>query len=370
MKYSMIAPQKYIQGKGVLGEIGHYVTLFGSKALVVWGPRTKAAVSDAVIPSLEKEGIEYIEEMFPGECTRENAARFATVAQENNVKVIVALGGGKILDCAKGAANSINLPIIVVPTIAATDAPTSGLSVWYNDEGDYVDFELWRFNPNIVMVDTAVIAKAPARQFVSGIGDALSTWLEAETSFKGRSGTCALGLPPLAVMAIAKKCYETLLEYGIEAKSAIEQQVVTPAVEKCVEANVLMSGIGFESGGLASAHSVANALPFFPETHHFYHGEKVAFGIVTQLCIDEDMPAAEIYKVVDFLIDVGLPVCFEDLNMQDVNRERIISFGEVAAGPGALAHNHPFEVTPESIAHAMIAADALGRRRKALKSKT
>lgn len=367
MKYAMIAPRKYVQGKGVLNELGYYTGLLGKKALVIWGPRTKAAVQDVVIPSLEKEGIAFIDEIFPGECTRENAAKYADIVQANNAEVIVALGGGKVLDCAKGAAAKANRPILVVPTIAGTDAPTSGLSVWYNDAGDYLDFEMWRFNPDIVLVDTGVIAQAPARQLVSGMGDALSTWLEADASFKGRSLTCSGGLPPLAVMAIAKTCYETLLEYGIEAKSAVELQVVTPAVEKVVEANILMSGIGFESGGLASSHAVANSLPYFPETHAFYHGEKVAFGIVTQLCLEEDLRASEIYRVVDFLIDVGLPVCFEDLNLKDVSRDRIMSFGAEVTGPGSLAHNHNFEVTAESMAHAMIAADALGKRRKQLK---
>ncbi len=368
MKKVMIAPGKYIQGKGVLSEIGNYTAMLGKKAYVMWGKRTKAAVKDAVIPSFEKEGIQFVEEIFRGECTQEEAARNAKIASDNNAEVFVALGGGKVIDAAKGAADSLGLPIIVVPTIAATDAPTSGLSVWYTDEGDYLSLDFWKFNPNIVLVDTAVISKAPVRQFVSGIADALTTWLEANASYKGRSVTVAGGLPPLAVMAIAKTCYETLLEYGIEAKSAIELQVVTPAVEKCVEANILMSGLGFESGGLAAAHAVANALPFFPETHGFYHGEKVSLGILTQLCLEEDLPASEIYRVVDFLIDVGLPVCFEDLNMQDVSRERIMAYGEVAAEPDSIAHTHNFEVTPESISHAMIAGDALGRRRKALKN--
>ncbi len=369
MKYAMIAPRKYIQGKGVLNELGYYTGLLGKKALVVWGKRTRAATEAIALPSLKAAGIEYREEPFPGECTRENADRFVEVARSFGADVIVALGGGKILDCAKGAAAKMDMPMISVPTIAGTDAPTSGLSVWYTSDGDYVDFEMWKFNPDIVLVDTAVIAKAPVRQFVSGVGDALATWLEADASYKARSLTCAGGLPPQAVMAIARLCYDTLLEYAIEAKSAIELQVVTPAVEKCVEANILLSGLGFESGGLASAHAVANALPFFPETHEYYHGEKVALGIVTQLCLEEDLPAAEIYRVVDFLIDMRLPVCFEDLGLKDVARERIMAYGDVAAGEGALAHNHNFTVTPESIAHAMLAADALGRRRKQIKGK-
>lgn len=367
MQYSMIAPRKYIQGKGVLNDVGRYAGLFGKKALIVWGKRAKAAVEGIVVPSLKKEGVDFVEKVFPGECTHEMSAEFASIAKANNVEVIIACGGGKVLDCAKGSAAELDLPMLSVPTIAGTDAPTSGLTVWYNDEGDCLGFDLWKFNPDIVIVDTGVIARAPARYFISGMADALATWLEAEASFKGRSVTCAGGLPPVAVMAIAKACYDTLLEYGVEAKSAVELQAVTPAVEKCVEANILMSGLGFESGGLGSAHAIGNDLPFFHETHDFYHGEKVSFGIVTQLCLDEDLPVSEIYRVVDFLVEVGLPVCFEDLNVKDVDRDKIMQFAEKVTGPGSIAHNHCFEVTAESLAHAMIAADGLGKRRKQLK---
>jgi glycerol dehydrogenase len=367
MKKVMIGPRKYVQGAGVLEEAGHYIGLLGKKPLILWGKRTKAAIEGVFIPSLKQAGLEPVEVIFCGECTKEEAARVAGIAQENNADVIVGIGGGKAIDNAKGAADKLGMPMVSIPTIASNDAPTSGLSVWYKANGDYLNFEMWKFNPDIVLVDTAVIAKSPVRAFVSGVGDALSTWLEADASFKSRALTCSGGLPAISVMAIARACYDTLFEFAMEAKRSVELQIVTPALEKCVEANVLMSGIGFESGGLASSHSIANALPFFPETHHFLHGEKVAFGIVTQLCLEEDIPAQEIYRVVDFLIDMGLPVTFNDLNMVDISRERIMAFGEVAAEPGAIAHNHIFKVTPQSIAEAMIAADALGKARKQLK---
>lgn len=369
MRLVLIGPRKYVQGNGVLREAGQYIGMLGKKPVLLWGPRTKAATQEVLLPSLKEAGLQYVEVGFRGECTREEAARLAQVARDQGADVIVGLGGGKALDTAKGSREITGLPLMTVPTIASNDAPTSAVTVWYNDQGDCLGFDCWRFNPDIVLVDTGVIARAPVRYLVAGIGDALATWLEANASFKARSQTVAGGLPTMAALALAKLCYDTLLEFGVEAKSAVEQQVVTPAVEKVVEANILLSGLGFESGGLASAHSIANDLPFFHETHGFLHGEKVAFGIISQLCLEEDLDAAEIYRVVDFMIDVGLPVTFADLNMAGVTRDRLIAFGEVAAKEGALAHNHNFKVTAESIAEAMIAADALGRRRKEFKGR-
>jgi glycerol dehydrogenase len=169
-----------------------------------------------------------------------------------------------------------------------------------------------------------------------------------------------------AAMALAKLGYDILLEYGVEAKRCVERKVVTPAVEKCVEANVLLSGMGFESGGVATAHMIANCLPSVPECHGLMHGQEVGFGIISQLCLEEFVPVEEIYRIVDWEIAVGLPVTFADIGLPGVGRDRLEGIGKTCAGPGSLCHFHPFKVTAESIVDAMIAADALGTERKKL----
>ena len=168
----------------------------------------------------------------------------------------------------------------------------------------------------------------------------------------------------LAALAIARLCYDTVMTHGIEAKRAVEQKLVTPAVEKVIEANTLLSGIGFESCGVATAHMIAICLPGFPECHGLMHGEEVAFGIISQLCLDDAMPVGEMHRIVDFMIAVGLPVAFADIHLEGVTRERLKKIGDICAGPGSLCHNHPFKVTSDTIVDAMIAADALGRERK------
>jgi glycerol dehydrogenase len=165
-------------------------------------------------------------------------------------------------------------------------------------------------------------------------------------------------------MAMAKLCYDTILQYGIEAKAAVEVKAATPAVEKVVEANILLSGVGWESGGLATAHAIANSLPLIHETHGFLHGEKVAFGLITQLCLEHNRTVDETYRIVDFLIAVGLPVTLADMKMQDVTRERLLDFATAISGEGSFVHNHPFRIAPTDIVDAIYAADSLGNRRK------
>ncbi len=364
MKSVLIAPRKYVQGRGVLNELGVYLKMLGGKPLVLWDPRVKAIVGQTVLDSIRQAGLEPVDVEFQGEATRQERDRVTAIARDQAADISVGVGGGKVLDVAKAVAVDAAIKMVTCPTIASNDSPTSAASVWYDADHNFIGFDCWPFNPDIVLVDTQVIAEGPLRAFVAGMGDALSTWVEAAAAFKSRAQNIAGGMPTMAAMAIAELCYQTLMEHGLEAKRAVENHVVTPAVEKVVEANVLLSGLGFESGGLATAHMIANLLSNVPECRDLMHGEKVGFGIVTQLCLDDEFDVDEMYAIVDFQIEIGLPVTFADVNLEGAARGRLQQIGDLCAGEGSLCHNHPFEITAESVVDAMIAADALGQERK------
>jgi len=366
MKMVLISPRKYVQGRGVLAETGTYAALLGKRAAVLWDATVKKLVGKTVLDSLAAAKVEAVDVPFGGESTHAEADRVAGIVKEKKAGLVIAVGGGKALDTGKAAAAKAKAACITVPTIASNDSPTSSFTVWYDEQGNCLGFDGWAFNPDVVLVDTQVIANAPVRPFVAGMGDAMSTWVEAEAAYKSRHAALSGGVSTLAAMAIAKLCYETLLAHGVDAKRAIEHKVVTPAVEKCVEANVLLSGLGFESGGLATSHMIANALPSFPECHKLYHGEKVGFGIISQLCLDDDAAPACAYPIIDWEIAVGLPVTFEDINLKGVTRDRLKQIGDICASKGSLCESHVFEVTSQGVVDAMIAADALGRERKKL----
>ncbi len=360
----MIAPRKYVQGRDVLQEIGTYLSAIGSKPMLLWDATVKSIVGDTVLASIKDAGLEPVDTHFGGDSTKKEAARVAQILRDTGADIAVALGGGKTLDTAKAAAAEAGAKVVTVPTIASNDSPTSSYTVWYDEEGNCMGFESWGVNPDLVLVDTQVIANGPVAAFVAGMGDALGTWLEAEACLKTGAGNLAGGHGTMASFAIARLCYDVLLEHGVNAKRAVELNVVTPAVEKVVEANVLLSGLGFESGGVATAHMVANCLPSFPECHRLMHGHEVGFGVIAQLCLDDAMPTARANEIVDFEIAVGLPVTFAELGLEGVTRERLQSIGDICASEGSLCGNHSFEVTPDSVVDALIAADALGRERK------
>ena len=363
MKKAILLPRKFILGRGAISELGAYAAMLGKKTVVLWGSKTKASVGEAVLASLKAAGVEFTDVHFNGECTKEEANRVTAIAKGH--ESVIGIGGGKVIDAAKAVAIFAKLPHIIVPTIASNDSPTSACTVWYDSHGVCTGFDLWPANPDYILVDTEVIAQAPLRYMQAGIGDAMATWFEAEASYASRAVTCSGGVPTMTAMAMAKLCYETLKEYGLAALEAVKVHAVTPALEKVAEACVLLSGIGWESGGLATAHCLGNGLPALSETHEFLHGEKVSFGIVTQLCLDDSLPTALVEETVEFLAKAGLPVCFADIHLDKVSPERLKEWAKNNSGEGSFVHNHNFKVSAGDLYDAMVAADALGKRIKA-----
>ena len=360
MNYIYVSPGKYIQGKGLLTNIAEYTDSLGKKPFVLLSAGGMKRFGDLIRKSFEDQGIDPVMQTFGGECTEKEIQHQAEIADSQNCDYAIGIGGGKVTDTAKFVACRLKLPTVVCPTIAATDAPTPGRAVLYSEEGvSLKTFQLPR-NPELVLVDAEIIAKAPVRLLVSGMGDAMATNFEARACYQSGAGTCAGGKVGVAALGIAKLCYDTLIAEGVKAKAAVDAGACTTAVEKIIEANTLLSGIGFESGGLAGAHAIHNGLTVLPECHHMQHGEKVNFGTLTQLVL-ENMPIEDLEDILDWMTDIGLPVTFEELGITDTSREHLMPVAVAACAENDTIHNLPFEVDPEKVYNAMLAADRFGR---------
>ncbi len=359
MKKILISPAKYLQGNNELSNLGTYVKDFGQSALLVAHPDDQSRIQMHLDEAKNRESFELVYAGFSGECTKVEIERLRKICIENKCDVIIGLGGGKALDAAKATSHYESKPVIVVPTIASTDAPCSSLAVIYTENGEFDEYMFFKKNPDLVLVDTGVIAKAPARFLVAGMGDALSTYFEARSCEKSFANNIPGGNSTKAAIAVAKLCYETLLEDSLKAKAACERNVVTPALENIIEANILLSGLGFESSGLAAAHAIHNGLTVLDETHHYFHGEKVAFGTIVHLVL-ENAPSSELNTVIDYCKSVGLPTCLKDLGITEVTEEKIMAVANASCAEGETIHNMPFVVTPEAVYAAILTADQLG----------
>lgn len=376
MRKAFICPTKYVQGEDEILNLGYFVKTFGDSALLIAHPDDVKRVQEKLKRTAEKFNIRFVESGFCGECSRREVARLQELAKESKCTCTIGLGGGKAIDTAKCVAEGENL--IVVPTIAATDAPTSHSAVLYTTEGAFDDYAYFKQSPSVILIDTTVIAHAPVRFLVSGMGDALSTFFEARANVQSyskvnaglpcgfREGVCGEARGTKAAFALASLCYESLLEDGWKAKIACENHVVTESLEKIIETNILLSGLGFESGGLAAAHAIHDGLTILEGTHKYFHGEKVAFGTIAQLTL-ENAPMEEIEEVLDFCLSIGLPVCLEDIGVDHITEEELYQVAEKACIQEESIYAMPFPITVEKVAAAITLADSIGKEYKTLK---
>jgi glycerol dehydrogenase len=356
-----IFPGRYIQGYDALNVLGEETSRFGKKAFAILDP----FVMDELLPSfretLEKD-LTVTFERFEGEASDEEVSRLLDKVRSAQADIVIGIGGGKTLDTAKAVAYERKSPMVIVPTIASTDAPTSALSVIYTPEGAFKRYLFLPKNPEIVLVDTKVISQAPVRFLVSGMGDALATWFEADSARRKYASNMTGRLGSMTAYSLARLCYDTLLEFGVTAKTSNEMNVVTPAFEHIVEANTLLSGLGFESGGLAAAHAIHNGLTVLEDTHDNFHGEKVAFGTLASLFLT-DKSSEQIDEVYTFCESVGLPTTLDEIGLEDVSDEDLMRIAEGATAEGETIHNEPIPVTAQTVFAALKTADAEGKRR-------
>ncbi|MDQ0393284.1 glycerol dehydrogenase [Labrys monachus] len=352
-------PGKYIQRAGEIDRLGSHLSSLGRKVFLLVDGFVFDRMGASILASLDGSGLAVAMEKFNGECCREEIDRVTALVKAEGADVVAGIGGGKTIDTAKLAAIANDARIAIVPTIASTDAPTSAIAVTYTPEGIFNEaFRLSR-NPDVVIVDSALIAKAPARFLVAGIGDALSTWFEARSNLESHAGNfVAGGFPaPRAGIAIAKACHDVLMRDALAAKIAVEKGLLTPAVENIIEANTLLSGLGFENCGVSAAHGIHDGLTVLEETHGFFHGEKVAFGVLCLLML-EGRPLAEIEATTRFCRSVGLPTTLADLKLGRATADDIERVARSALREGATTWRVAVPLSVEIVRDAILALDA------------
>lgn len=355
------SPSRYVQGARATLMLGDELKYLNLEApIYILSSRSSCKIfKDMWEETLSKHSLEYHVEEFQGQCGTKEINRNIKNAKEFGAKTIIGAGGGKVLDTARAVASEMNLPIVNCPSIASSDSPCSALSVLYKEDGSFDRYNIYSKNPILVLVDTEVIAKSPARFLVAGMGDALATMFEARACVLGKKNNMRGGGPTEASFALAKLCYETLIKDGYHAIQSLNAKSVSPALERIVEANTLLSGLGFESSGLAAAHAVHNGLTEINETHSHLHGEKVAFGTLVQLVL-EGQSREQIEEVLRFACEVGLPVCLSQLSIENANELIAEKIAIRTCREGESIYNEPFPVSPESVASAVLVADKIG----------
>ena len=338
------APTKYIQGPGAIDKTGEVLSNRYASCFAVLDP----SIEDMLREKLSKA---FNRTFFPhapllnmtsakGECCDEEIDRLAALAREAGADVIVAAGGGKTVDIGKSVAARIRAASVIVPTIAASDAPTSSIAIMYTRDHVYKGAVRFPDNPYMILVDTQIICQAPPRFLAAGMGDALATRVEAERCMQAGGKNLHGFIGTDSALQLSVRAYELILAHGEEAMRDTAAKTVSPALEAVVEANILMSGVGWENCGLTIPHAFHGALTGISKFDKAMHGERVALGVLIQLHYDGLTDEYE--RLRGFFQRVGLPVSFKDISdAGPVTQEELATIGQFISRPGSYAHNLP-----------------------------
>lgn len=354
---AMREPLKYVQGRDALLKFQEEMGYMGKRWLFVCSRSGYKACYDKIEQSFGDLDDYRRYEIFGGISSKSEIAKMQDIVKEDKIDTVVAVGGGSAVDTAKATAYYSGKHIVIVPTVAATDAPCTGLSVIYNDDHSFDKYLFYPTNPDAVMVDTTVIANAPVKFLIAGMGDALGTYFEGRASIRTESASLEGTGITRAGQALARLCYDTLREYGKQAVEACKVHAVTPALENIVEANVYLSGVGADNVNCAAAHSFYNGVTSLGIAHAD-HGCCVALGTLVQLIL-EGVPKEEFEEVQNFCMEVGLPVTLEEIGVTAA--EQVETIAQNACVPGETIHNLAGDVQPVELYDAILQADAMGK---------
>jgi len=355
---SMGFPLAYHQGPGLIDQVGDLIHYLGKRPLVVLGSFEKELVGKRIDKTLTARSMNPIYFDFEGEASIENIEKVVGKAESAECDFAIGVGGGKALDVSKAVKLKLGLPVVIVPTIASNDAPTSRMIITYNADGTFRGPLTMSENPDAVIVDSAVISAAPLRYLLAGIGDALATWFEAYQCRESGVNNFLNGRPGETMLAIAELCYKIIRNYGIEAVSGHKKGNLTSSLEKIIEANILMSGLGFEGCGVAGAHAFSQGFTLIPEINGSLHGEEVAVGLIGQLAL-ENRSDDFIIDLLKFYRSIGLPSSLRALGLKQVRHHHLKTIAEFACRPGSRIHNMSFPVSIDSAIRALKRAEDL-----------
>jgi glycerol dehydrogenase len=329
-----------VQGPGALEALGPLLAEHGTHPLVIGDAFVLDLLGERVRTLLSDHGLSASYRVLTGEITATTADELAAPGADVDtatVDVVVGLGGGKSLDAAKAVALRLDRPVVTVPTIASNDSPTSAAVAMYDDRHVMVGVDRLRVNPAAVVVDTELVVAAPVAFLRAGVGDAIAKRYEARGCLDG-SGLTPLGTRPLLTgVAIADACFATIRRHAVAGLRDCEAGRVTPDVEALVEAVVLMSGLGFENGGLSLAHSLTRGLMPARGASAALHGQHVAWALLVQREA-EGADEEELGELTGFLADVGLATRLADLGLVDATAEEIEEIARLTMAAPHLAN--------------------------------
>jgi glycerol dehydrogenase len=360
-----LGPRRYIQREGLLEEVGIHFQPFGRRPLVLGDDLVFSILRSIVEEKLRAAGLSPTYVRFRDECSLSEVSRLVEISRQSNSDFIVGTGGGKAIDTSRMVAERLQLPLITVPTSAATCSAASSVSVIY--EKGIRQATVNGKSAELVLVDTGILSRAPLRLLAAGIGDALAKWYEGKPGYdRVKENDSATR----AALTLSTQVKEAIFSMGLKASQDVRFQRNSPEVEKIVENNILLTaiigGLGGSKFRIAVAHALLYGLTVLPKVHQNLHGEMVSFGVVVQLCLERN--EKELQAILPFFSELGLPLTLKSLGIDHVEDPLFWEGLKRACAPGSSLHNMPFPVDEKKLCQAMLEADERARTLRALRA--
>lgn len=358
MKSYSVYFANYTIGEDAYNEAAQVCRAFGSRILLIGGERALEAAEPLLQGALEGSGLEIVDTVvFGTDCTYAAIDRWAAHAWECRADMIFGMGGGKALDTAKGAAERAQIPVFTFPTIAATCAASTALSVVYREDGNFDSFYFFDKPARHCFINTRVIADAPCQYLRAGMGDTMGKFFECHFAARGDrlDHSSAMG------REISRLCYAPLLDHGVQALKDCMEHKASYDLQQAVLANIISTGMVslmvLDDYNCAVAHSVYYGLVLLPGFEEKYlHGDVVAYGVLVQLAVDNDME--RLIEVKKFLKELGIPSTLREMEVP-LDREALSDvLKETVTGPDM--DHIPYPVTEDMIFEAMKVVEGLG----------
>lgn len=350
----LIAPGRVLRGENILSQSGEAIAFYGQAPLIVGGDRSLAQVKSYLEPIITQQKLNAKEASYLPDCAESSLAKLKQAVAEHQADFIIGVGGGKALDTAKLLAHQCQLPIVTIPTSGATCAAWTALSNIYSEAGAFLyDVGLDRC-PDLLILDYSLVRTAPQRTLVAGIGDAIAKWYEASVSSGKSTATLTI-----AAVQQARVLRDILFQKSLAALKDDQGQEWRDVVDATVLLAGVIGGIGGANCRTVAAHAVHNGLTHLTEAHDILHGEKVAYGILVQLRLEEiiqgnKLAIAARQQLLQFYSEIGLPRTLEDLGLAEVSISQLRHAAEVACNEKSDIHRLPFAVSSEQLTAAMI----------------
>lgn len=336
----------YVSGENVLTQLKDYLAPYKNPAIIT------GTKSYQVFKNYYTEVLDCPVFVYDGTASEEDSRRLALEIKKADV--VIAIGGGKVLDTAKMAVEELNADLFIIPTLISNCAPFAPVMAVYNPNHSFKSIRYAEKCASLTLIDLNLLLATPKDYFIAGIGDTLAKWYEIEALTRNLPDDKKTAFISMGI-ASAKAIYSILMEDSESALQALESQTVNPAFGRIADTIIGLAGTvgGFAAdyGRTAGAHAVHNALSYLPETHDKLHGAKVAYGILVQLAYTGDID--QIHAILPFYKKIQLPTSLNDLDVNTSNRENLMKVAEFAASSQESFKLINSNLTPQDVIDAM-----------------